>query len=125
MTKELKSYTRKELLELPSRHWASETTYSSLLMLASGCLHDSGWGSITLIGVNQGVPVEIITRHSDDIRFIVIEGCKMYGGIYPSFQYSIDCLPKISAFHIWSRDHNFTVGIALSSIDITISPITK
>lgn len=125
MTKELKSYTRKELLALPDRHWDSDTTYSSVLMLASGFLHDSGWGSITLIGINQGIPIEIITRHSDDIRFIVTEGCKIYGGIYPSPQYSIDCLPKISAFHVWSRTHTFTVGSALSSIDITVSPITK
>ena len=123
MTKELKSYTRKELLALPDRPWNSETTYSSILMLASGFLHDSGWGSITLIGVQKGVPTEIITKHSDDIRFIVTQGAKLYGGIYPRAQYSIDCLPKISAFHVWSRDNSFTVGSALSSIDITISPI--
>jgi len=100
----MEKYTRKKLLKLPSRAWPLTTKYSSLIIFPSNKKHDSGWGCITIIGVNDMVPIEIITQNSDDIS---IDG-----------SHKVDCLHNAKALHFWSRHHLFHVEHALSSIEI-------
>jgi len=100
----MQKYTRKKLLELPSRPWSLTAKYSSLIIFPSNKKHDCGWGGITVIGVRDMVPIEIITENSDDI---FIDGA-----------HSVDCLHKSKAMHFWSRSSVFHVMHALSSIEI-------
>jgi hypothetical protein len=108
----LRTASKKELLALPWRPWNKEGIYSSLIVFPTGRKHDSRWGEITLIGVNDLVPTEIITTGSDDL------------GITGNFK--IDCLYPTHALHYWTRGFPkptvFWVSHALSSMTIKVIP---
>ena len=114
----LNDWKKEDLFKLPCREWSSESTYDSILILPTGEVHDSGYGMITIIGVNKGAPVEIINKYSDDIEWI-LPPAKCIGGFIIGRMRN-DCLLISGALHMWSRDCEFVVGTALSSITIEL-----
>lgn len=118
MSKTLNDYTRKELLALPQRAWDKETIYDSLLVIPSNEKHDSGWAYINIIGVVEGKPTEIVTTCSDDIEW-KSPAPKMYED-FALGQIRTDCAFKSKALNFWSREYQFKVGCALSSITVEL-----
>lgn len=124
-TKHLNLWTRKEFLALPVRTWNAISEYTSVILFPSRDLHDSGYRCITVIGVHQMAPVEIITQSSDDINWMVCPPTRYYSdGSFPA-QLRMDSLVTSHAMHFWRADTIFRVGAALSSLDIEVTKVTS
>jgi len=116
--KALNTWTRKELLALPHRAWDKETTYTSILILQSTNIHDSGYRCFIIIGCMDAKPVEIITEWADDLNwFIAPQDLPSYS--YAPFTH-MDCMKKSGAIRVWKREYKFKIGAALSSTDISL-----
>lgn len=115
--KSLNEWSREELLSLPTRDWQADSSYDSVLVLSTRKKHDSGWAMMAIIGVVDGVPVEVASQCSDDVEWIVHENPRS-----SSFLASVrmDCAYRSSAMHFWSYDVTFKVGCALSSLTIEV-----
>lgn len=119
-TKHLNLFTRKELLNLNSRGWNDITEYNSVIIFPSEHLHDSGYRCITVIGVRESLPIEIITQHADDINWMVCNPAYRYSdGGFPA-QLRMDSLVASYAVHFWGNNKIFRVGPSLSSLDIEV-----
>lgn len=100
------------------RDWNITSTYDSIIILPLGTKHDSGYSHILIVGCrdvdgcNKRQPVEIASKYSDDITWI-LDGHKLRS----------DALLKSRAMHFWANDVRlkFVVGHALSSIDVTLT----
>lgn len=123
-TKHLNRWTRKELLTLPERTWNAVSEYTSVILFPSRDLHASGYRHITVIGVRQGIPIEIITESSDDINWMVCSPTYHYkNGGFPA-QMHMDSLVASHAMHFWNVNTIFRVGASLSSLDIEVLKVT-
>ena len=104
--------TRAELIALPVRKWDDTSRrYDSLLVMADGKKHGSGWGLILVIGCVDFEPVEIASACADDINWNL------------SMSPQMDCALPSRALHFWYRKPGnpkglFRVGCALSSTDV-------
>jgi len=100
--------SRKDLLALPVRKWDDEAAkYDSLLILADGRKHDSGWGLIVIIGCVDNEPKEIAVNCADDISWHFKQEPRM------------DCALPSRGMHFWCRGKGkYRVGCALSSTDV-------
>ncbi len=99
----------RELLKLPRREWNKETAYQSILVVNTKRKHESGWGLMAIIGLdNKREPIEI-AAYCDDIYWN-LNGLSFRNDMfYPS-----------GIIHFWSREANFKVGESLSSTEITL-----
>ena len=99
---------RDELMSLPVRKWDDESkAYDSLLVLADGRKHDSGWGLIVIIGCIKQEPIEIAVCCADDISWHFKQEPRM------------DCALPNRGMHFWCRGKGkYRVGCALSSTDV-------
>jgi len=99
---------RDELMSLPVRKWDDvNKVYDSLMVLADGRKHASGWGMIVIIGCIDQEPVEITVAGVDNIRCHFNQQPKM------------DCALPSRAMHFWCRNKGkYRVGLALSSADV-------
>ena len=123
-TKHLNLWTRKDFLALPMRAWNSISEYTAVVLFPSRDLHDSGYRCITVIGVRQRTPIEIITQSSDDINWMVCSPTYHYSdGSFPA-QVHMDSLVTSHAMHFWNVSTIFRVGAALSSLDIEVLKVT-
>ncbi len=106
--------TRKDLLVLPQRIWNGVGIYDSLIVYPNGHKHDSGYSCITIIGVNERKPVELVTRYSDDISWF-----------HNGHKLRSDALLKCRAMHFWANEPNvkFHVGPNLSSIEVNMCKV--
>lgn len=118
-SKSLNDYTREELLALPERHWDTESIYHSIILLPSDDLHDSNYRCMVIIGVIDGVPVEIAASGCDDIEWLM-PTAQIAARHHSTGQMRMDCLDISKAFHPWSYYHNFKVGSTFSSITIEL-----
>ena len=111
MEKNIMEYTRKELLALPHRNWNDVTSYSSILLVPTYELHDSGWRIIAIVGCNDnGTPKEI-AAFCDDIQWKTIRAD--YGS-------SMEMSPKTNICRFHSVRMRFQVGKSLSLTDVKI-----
>jgi hypothetical protein len=120
-TKNLNQWSRDELMALPVRDWLKYSEYDSVLLLSTRRKHESGWAMIAIIGVREGVPVEIAASCCDDIewKFPPMQG----GTRFPVGQMRMDCALRSGAIHVWTRVSGrsvFRVGEALSSVTIEL-----
>jgi len=99
---------RDDLMNLPVRKWDDESkVYDSLLILADGRKHESGWGLIVIIGCIKQEPVEIAVNCADDINWHFAQSPRM------------DCALPSRGMHFWCRERGkYRVGCALSSTDV-------
>jgi hypothetical protein len=100
---------RDDLMKLPVRKWDDvNKTYDSLMILADGKKHDSGWGMIVIIGCISQNPVEIAVCCADDITWHFNQTHRM------------DCALPSRAMHFWCAKGKgkYRVGCALSSTDV-------
>lgn len=121
----LNTWPRDKLLELPVRNWdAVSEPYDSIMVVATGEEHDSGWGMMAVIGVRDNQPVEIASRCADDLEWKVPEPNYLYGvnHTFSLGQMRCDCGLASGAIHFWSRENKFWVGAALSSTEIRVIP---
>jgi hypothetical protein len=112
--KHINKLTKKELIRLPVRRWDKSSRYDSLIIFSEGSRHESGYSVMLIIGVIGGQPVEIASDCSDDISWKLSDGNLM----------RTDCLFASKSLHFWGDCH-FTVGTALSSIDIEVNRRAK
>ena len=111
MEKNIMEYTRKELLALPHRNWNDVTSYSSILLVPTYKLHDSGWRLIAIVGCkDDGTPKEI-AAFCDDVQWQTIR---------TDYGISMDMIPKTNICRFHSRRMRFQVGVSLSSTDVKI-----
>ena len=120
-TKSLNNWSRDELMALPVRKWMEYSEYDSVLLLSTRRKHESGWAMMEIIGVREGVPVEIVASCCDDIewKFPPMKG----GTRLTSGQMRMDCALRSGAMHAWVRvsgRSKFRVGEALSSVTIEL-----
>jgi hypothetical protein len=113
--------SRSDLLLLPTRSWNDTSSYDSILLLSNGEEHDSGWGMMTIIGVRENKPIEIVSQCTDDIGWHL--PLSEYEG---KAQMNTDCCIESGALHFWypgvsGSKAKFTVGCAISSIDIKVT----
>ena len=106
--KSINDYTKKELMSLKHREWNNVSSlYDSVLILPNKEAHDSGWSTMTIIGIVNQVPIEICGSCSDDIEWNNKSLLRM------------DCALKSKALHFWSSyGEKFKVGASLSSVTI-------
>lgn len=99
---------RDELMSLPVRKWGDESkTYDSLMVLADGKKHESGWGLIVIIGCIDQKPVEVAVDCADNISWHFNQEPRM------------DCALPSRAMHFWCGEKGkYRVGCALSSTDV-------
>ena len=100
--------SRKELLKLPSRPWNEESIFDTLLLWPSPSKHESGWGCMTLIGCNDFVPLQLITKNADDFS---LEG-----------DHRMDCVWENKTLHLWRNNYRFFVSRSSSSMTIRVVP---
>lgn len=117
--KHLNLWTVEELLALPHRHWDEVSVYNSILILPADYLHDSEYSCMIIIGIRDEQPVEIAASGCDDIEWKAPQ-MQIIGTMFSIGQFRMDCLATSKAFHPWSRDYNFQVDAALSSITIEL-----
>ena len=115
MEKNIMEYTRKELLALPHRNWNDVTSYSSILLVPTYELHDSGWRLIAIVGCNDnGTPKEI-AAFCDDIQWQTIR---------TDYGIRMDMIPKTNICRFHSVSHSsairFQVGVSNSTTDVKI-----
>jgi len=99
---------REDLFKLPVRKWDDEyKRYDSILILADGKKHDSGWGLIVVIGCIKNSPIEIACNCAEDINWTFAQQPRM------------DCALPSRGMHFWCRNNGrYQVGAALISTDI-------
>lgn len=127
MKKELKDWSRKELLALPYKNgWAEEIICDSLIIFPLRRKHDSGFACMDFISVIKDIPTSRLSGCSDVVH---IDGIGGYGersnGPLPSMKpivcWNIDCLPNgllrifVSNGNGWNR---IKCGPSLSSFEI-------
>lgn len=111
MEKNIMEYTRKELLALPRRNWNDVTSYSSILLVPTYELHDSGWRLIAIVGCNDnGTPKEI-AAFCDDVQWQTIR---------TDYGISMDMIPKTDICRFYSRRIRFQVGVSRSTTGVKI-----
>lgn len=120
MTKPRKfGITRKELLDLPVCKFSDQgkRRYSSLLIVPTKELHDSGYRLMAIVGLDEdGKPIEI-ADFCDDIEWktpILHRGSPIEMGALRT-----DMHPDIDSIHCWTRHGYFTVW-GCSSATITL-----
>lgn len=100
----VKNITSQEIAELPERHWNLTSTYTSLILVPSDDLHESGYPMIHVVGVRHMEAIEVVTTRSDAIHMV---GCETV----------IDILPKSKFVHVMAAHGGmFEVSCALSSL---------
>lgn len=104
-------YSRKELLNLPSRTTYGDSVYDAILIVPAGMKHDSGYMCIAIIGVRDNHPVEI-AAYPDDVNLFA----GLYHELLPSLR--IDCSYPQGVLHLWDRSLQFVVGESFSSTEI-------
>lgn len=111
MEKNIMGYTRKELLALPGRNWSDITSYSSILLVPTYKLHDSGWRLIAIVGCNDdGTPKEI-AAFCDVVQWQTI---------HMDYGINMDIIPKTNICRFHSRRMRFQVGVSLSTTEVKI-----
>lgn len=113
--KNINQWTQKEFLSLPQRMWSKISQYSSIVIFPTGKMHDSEFGCLAIVGMNENCfPVELITTASDDIEWRIHQKSTeiQFGTI------RTECLFESGALHFWSKCGYFEVSEALSSITI-------
>lgn len=120
-TKFVNHWTFEELISLPHRDWQKESTYSSILIISTKEVHDSGYAMMAIIGCQKGIPTEIAATCCDDIEWAIPWLGYQYSDGHRGGQFRTDCMIESGAMHIWANYASFTVGNALSSITITVN----
>ena len=124
--KHINKWTRAELLALPDREWGRPTpTYDSILVLPTKRKHDSGWGMMTIIGVTNTQPIEIVTTGADDIEWLTPDCQRLPSSTYLFAGMRTDCAWRSGAINFWLHNHVFEVSHPVSSVTITLKPKTK
>lgn len=116
--KSLNQWSRKELLSLPVRAWDKCSSYDTVLVISTRKKHDSGFAMMAIIGVNDGVPVEIAGNGCDDIEWVLPDAKQL--GTCKIGQFRTDCMLKSGAIQAWSRGYRFDVSHSLSSMTIEL-----
>ena len=104
--------TRKALESAPERaSWKEATTYSSIYLLNTRKMHDSGFGLICIVGMKSDGTLEKAAT-CDDI-------CWHHD---PSRNYTMrtDMTHPAGVVHCWGWSESFTVGVSLSSTDVYV-----
>ncbi len=104
-------FKKSDLLTLPKRDWGKTTTYTSILLVSTRTKHDSGYNLFTVIGVDDGEPIEI-AGYMDDL--ILGEHNKTLAG-----SVHIDCSMR-GVFQVWGPGCNFQVPPTLSTTVINV-----
>lgn len=112
--KYLNDMTRKELLALPRRPWDRVATYDTIVVIPGNHKHDSGYRQMTIIGVNDGVPVEIAASCPDVINIRPPASPDSYAWV------NMDCIWKSHVFQYWVCDYRVRVSLDLSTVTIDI-----
>lgn len=120
-TKAANHWTFKELMSLPHRDWQLHSTYSSVLIISTRKVHDSGYAMMAIIGCQKSIPIEIAATCCDDIEWTIPWLGHQYSDNHRSGQFRTDCMIKSGALHIWANYADFTVSHALSSVTITVN----
>jgi len=113
------NYTKEELLSLPMRDCLTQNKngiYDSILILPNNSKHDSGWRCMSIIGIKDMKPIEIISSGCDDLNFWNDMGI---------YNVRCDCCWKSRAMHYWGNDLCFEIGFPTSSIDIKVHKKVK
>ena len=120
-------WTRKELEALPHRNWNADIgSFSSLIILPTRRLHDSGYRMMDFVAVNDNdIPFIRLSGCSDAVHIDGISGIgphelveKMLPlGIVKSKGWSIDCLKASGLLRIFCMGR-LKSGEALSSFEL-------
>lgn len=131
MEQRVTKMTREEFKALPRRKWDEESICSSLVILPTDRMHDSGYWCMEFVAVDEkGEPMYLVSGGSDVVHLDGIGGygdrwLEKYGtapsSITPS-GWSIDCLPGSGLLRIWPSSNRIRLGPALSSFEIFAVP---
>lgn len=113
MAKDVMEWTKKELLSLPHKDWATFGYYHSILIVPTRKLHDSGWRLICLVGCDEHYEPKEIIGYCDDIHW-----CCNHELRFCDIQ--TDMIPKTNIVRMHSNKFRFKVGDVCSSVEILI-----
>ena len=129
--KDISEMTRRDFEELPYREsWDEEVECSSLVVLPSRRLHDSGYRCMAFVLCQENIAFMRVGGGSDVVH---IEGIGGFGYLWheregaqrfmlPPSGWSIDCLKKSGLLRLFPMSHRLMVGASLSSFEIWALP---
>lgn len=129
--KDINEMTRREFEELPQREsWNEEIECTSLIVLPSRRLHDSGFRCMAFVLVQEHIAFMRVGGGSDVVHIDGIggfgyrwherEGAQRF--LLPPSGWSIDCLKKSGLLRLFPMSHRLMVGASLSSFEIWALP---
>jgi hypothetical protein len=112
--------TRKQLEKIPVKQWDATVKFSSMVLLPTSNVHDSGYGIIKVIYVDEeDHPICKTGGCSDVINLNGIGGLSLRNKEHLKSAWCIDLLPKSGLFRIWDGLSNqLESGLDLSSLEI-------
>lgn len=128
--KDVTNMTRREFEELPNRErWDEEIECSSLVVLPSRWLHDSGFRCMAFVLVQENIAFMRVGGGSDVIHIDGIGGAgyrwferNEFPHLVVPSGWSIDCLKKSGLLRLFPMSHRMKVGASLSSFEIWALP---
>lgn len=104
-----------ELRKLPRREWGDVKAYRTILVIASGRKHDSGYALMYIIGCDdENKPLEIAAA-CDDIQWLIPEKV--------DYDFRNDMFYPSGVLRYHSHKYDFQVGRSLSTTEVTL--VTK
>jgi len=107
--------TRKQFEALPHRKWNKNVVCTSIIILPSQHLHESGYRYMDFVAVNGTKPICLLSGCSDVVHIDGISG-RAKGNTVS--RWSIDCLPKSGLLRIWPASKRILCTEAVSSFEI-------
>jgi len=119
--KHISNMTRKEFLEVPPRcNWASPEYCTSVVVVPTRRMHDSGFRCMIVVACMDGYPVARVTECSDVINLKSYDYCnsgRMIDVTKIPYAWNVECLRKSGLLNFWTN-MKLEVECAVSSLGI-------
>lgn len=109
--------TREELLRFPVRNWDTRSRYKSIIIVPTNDIHETGYRSMAIVGIDSNGQFEVAARNVDDIAWMTNNGAN--GDMIFSLRFDMD--PANDCVHAWcGGDVMFEIGYACSTTEVRL-----
>ena len=111
------SVTKEELLELPQ---VSNTNkrYESIIVVPGDAIHESGFNTITVIGLCKDKTAELISKDVVDLLWFTMTPT----GLQKLSAFQVDMLPNAKCSRIYSSLYDFNLNVNGGVVDVNLIP---
>lgn len=111
------SVTKEELLELPLVSDINKR-YESIIVVPGDTIHESGFNTITVIGLSKDKTADLITKDAVDILWFTMTPT----GLQKVSAFQVDMLPNAKCTRIYSSLYDFNLNAKCSIVDVHLVP---